>query len=446
MSDRDERLGTALRELRAPEHGPGFWDALELRLAEEGAASRRAPRRRRLRPPRWALAAAVAAAAVTVMIGLPRTDAPEPALAEVVKQRVAGAVKGLETLQGRFSYRSRTQEPGTGIVDERARRFSFSFTSAGDFRVTRLGAGAIEDTAYSARTGTQRSVFPSASMGVGRFYSERRGLPPGPPDAGPEELVIERELGSAVRALLAAKDPRIEETTYQRRAAWRVRLPVEPNLLLYAADVDRIDVIVDQQTGFPLRVRETLEGELRSELRIDDLEVNGRLPESAFEIRFPRRAEVLRTDGGFRRVGLHEVAGIVGYSPLVPARLPEGYALSEVAAARRPAPTGAEGENPPSRGVVSLSYRRGFDQVIVSSRLAARRDWSDPFAVEGVREDRERLRLSSGALEGAGAELVVGPRSIPHLWALTDELVVTVSGDLTRAELVEAAESLRPAG
>jgi hypothetical protein len=71
--------------------------------------------------------------------------------------------------------------------------------------------------------------------------------------------------------------------------------------------------------------------------------------------------------------------------------------------------------------------------------------WSDPFAIEGVRDDRARLRLSFGALEGARAELVVGPRSIPRLWALTDELVVTVSGDLTRAELLQAAESLRPA-
>jgi hypothetical protein len=102
---------------------------------------------------------------------------------------------------------------------------------------------------------------------------------------------------------------------------------------------------VDEQTGLPLRVRETLEGRLRSELRVTDLEVNRRLPEDTFEIRLPPGAEVLRTDGGFRRIELDEVAGIVGYAPLVPANLPDGYRLSEVAAARRPAPTGAEGSN-----------------------------------------------------------------------------------------------------
>lgn len=78
------------------------------------------------------------------------------------------------------------------------------------------------------------------------------------PDAGRDKPIIERELGSAARALLATRDPRIEETTYRGRKAWRVRLPVELNLIPYAADVDRIDVTVDQQTGLPLRVRETL--------------------------------------------------------------------------------------------------------------------------------------------------------------------------------------------
>lgn len=71
---------------------------------------------------------------------------------------------------------------------------------------------------------------------------------------------------------------------------------------------------------------------------------------------------MLWTDGGFRRLALNRVAGIVGYSPLLPTRLPDGSTLSEVAVARPPALTGGEGANPPSRGVVSLSYRRGLDQ------------------------------------------------------------------------------------
>jgi hypothetical protein len=41
---------------------------------------------------------------------------------------------------------------------------------------------------------------------------------------------------------------------------------------------------------------------------------------------------------------------------------------------------------------------------------------------------------------------VIEPRGIPHVWALADGLVVTVGGDLTRAELTRVAESLRRAG
>jgi hypothetical protein len=39
--------------------------------------------------------------------------------------------------------------------------------------------------------------------------------------------------------------------------------------------------------------------------------------------------------------------------------------------------------------------------------------------------------------------VVIDPRTIPHLWAMTDRLVVTVSGDLSRAELIAVAEALR---
>jgi hypothetical protein len=45
-------------------------------------------------------------------------------------------------------------------------------------------------------------------------------------------------------------------------------------------------------------------------------------------------------------------------------------------------------------------------------------------------------------LNGAQAELLIVPRGIPHVWAKTRDLVVTVSGDLTRTELVRITNSL----
>jgi hypothetical protein len=152
----------------------------------------------------------------------------------------------------------------------------------------------------------------------------------------------------------------------------------------------------------------------------------------------------MRSDDGFQRVPLARAAGVAGYRPLVPDRVPAGYELAEVAVARESAPTGKEGGNPRSQGVVSLSYRRGLDQFLVTTRLRGNGTWSDPLASgEGFVDHPDRVDLPAGALAGADAELVLSPRALPHLWALTDDLVVTVGGDLSRSELTRVAGSLR---
>jgi hypothetical protein len=114
---------------------------------------------------------------------------------------------------------------------------------------------------------------------------------------------------------------------------------------------------------------------------------------------------------------LGEVVAAVGYNPLVPAWLPEGYRPAGVAVhPGTGSPTGVEGSNPPSTGVVSLS--------------------------SGNRA--ERVSIGRGALSGVEAGLLLVPRTVPLLRALTDELVVTVSGELSSRELVRVAESLEP--
>ena len=70
--------------------------------------------------------------------------------------------------------------------------------------------------------------------------------------------------------------------------------------------------------------------------------------------------------------------------------------------------------------------------------------WSDPLATgEGYVDSPERIVARRGALSGVELNLLIVPRNVPHVWALTDELVVTVSGDLGRNELVRVTESLR---
>jgi len=116
--------------------------------------------------------------------------------------------------------------------------------------------------------------------------------------------------------------------------------------------------------------------------------------------------------------------------------------------------------NPPAPGVVSVAYRRGFDRIVVTTRLTdaiARCNqevpgsgtsacWADPLSSgEGFVDEPEPFVVGDGALAGADAELVVSPRGTPHVWAIDDRLVVTVAGDASAVELRRLAESFAPA-
>jgi hypothetical protein len=438
---RDERLARALADLETPPPGPGFWERVDASIDAEEPA--RAPRRRRApRRPAGRLAGAAAAFAVLILAAvlvLPRTGGgPSVATAQEVQATVADALAGAESLSATVV--SRTRPPLGGALAEE--RFTLAMTAAGDLRLTALDGSS--DVAYDAATGVERSVNPSASLGEGRFLSERTGLAPGPPDPGPSDRGVDRQLGAAVRALLSAPEADVAEVEFGGRPAWRVTLPTTPNLIW--PDVDRFDVTVDRETGFPVRVVATLDGELRSELRLEGLAVNAPVATGAtFAMTLPAGAEVLRSDAGFRRVPLERVAAAVGYAPLVPRAMPEGYRLAEVAVAARGGPTGVEGGNPAAADVVSLAYRRGFDRVLVTTRRAGPDPslWSDPLASgEGLPDRPRPVTIAGGALEGTRAQLVTGPRATPHLWAIGAGLVVTVSGDLGAEGLLAVAGSL----
>lgn len=102
--------------------------------------------------------------------------------------------------------------------------------------------------------------------------------------------------------------------------------------------------------------------------------------------------------------------------------MPSGFRLATVAASEH--------------GIVSLAYRRGLEQLTVTTRP---REGSgrNPFAVAGVEFERERV-----VVEGRDVELVLDPRTVPHLWWAEGWLVLTVAGDLTRAELLAVASSV----
>jgi hypothetical protein len=433
---RDESLGTALAALDLPVHRPDFFADLEAQLP----TVRQTRLRTVARPNRvLVLSVVTAAAIVLVIVALPRIRGSEIARAADVEARVAAAIADVRTARGQLTYIGRDALTGTPT---RIRQ-SFVFDAAGDVRLVDLSAGTV--SAYDARRGVERAITTSASIGGGRFYALRRGLAPGPPDPRPTDSLfasqLDAQLGAVTRALAAGGDAHVREVKFRGRPAWRLDVAVTPNTI--EPDVDHLSVTVDRESGFPLHVLAALDGQLRSELRLDRLKLNAPLGADAFSIPFPPGAEILRTNAGFRHVDLEQAASVVGYQPLAPATVPDGFRLRTVAAAARAAATGPGQSNPKSRGIVSLCYRRGLEQFVVTTRLRDEGRWRDPFAVEGVPLRRDRVRLSGGALEGATAEVVVDPRATPHLWVVGKRLVVTIAGDLSRADLVAVAESLR---
>jgi hypothetical protein len=442
-SPRDELLGRILRELRVPEHGPRFWERFEAKIAGPS----KPPRRLLHHPGRLLVAAAVVLAVLGIVIGLQPGPPAPPALAEIVKQRVAGAMDRLRTLEGEAVLHSRLPAIVARTHHQpraSTQRVRYAFAADGSFRTRVLSNS--QDVAYDARTGIEGAVTTSASLGgTGRFFVEQRGLAPGAPDQSAEPFAIEQQLGAVVHALLAARDPRVRPATYLGRPAWQVTfrqtLPGHEGVL-------RLTVTVDRRTGLPVAVHQAGSPASlgSSDLRVTRLQVNRPLPRRTFTIAFPAGAAVTHEDFGFRHVPLKRAASMAGYRPLVPHALPGGLRLSQVSFAERAEAT-AGGANPPSQKVVSLAYRRGFEQAIITTRRAGTvpGPWHDPFQAPGGSPAAVRqVTLTGGALGGDHAYVVVGPGSAPHLWAVGHGLVVTIAGDLSVAELIHTAESLRP--
>ena len=450
--ERDEILGAALRRLEVPAHRPGFHDDLRAKLSTappgRDAADlerptrltwARLPRGQARHPRGWTLglaaAAAVALALVLVIASLPGTS-PGTASAAEVRAAVSRAWASARGIAGVLTVDYRHPV----AASQQDQRWRFLLTARGDFRLTGLDhPGAV---AYDATTNIERGLNTSASIpgSTVLFASQLTGLAPGPPDPGPSSALLDRSLGSVVRALAAGHAGQVREVTYRGRPAWVLDTSVPASADAFP---DHLQVTVDRQTGFPVRVLASRDGQTISETRIEDLTVNPPIPAHAFTLKFPPGKQVFRTDFGFHRVARSDAARITGYTPLVPGSIPGGYRLSQVMVAVKPRPTGT---NPPVGDVVSLSYRRGLDQFIVTTRPVGPDPgaWRDPLATgEGNLKGPQRVMFSSGALAGRQGHLVTGSFAAPHLWALTSKLVVTISGDLTRAQLLQVAGSLR---
>jgi outer membrane lipoprotein-sorting protein len=411
---RDDELGALLRSLDTPGHGPAFEDTLRRRLAAEAPAARRPAVRR------WAgRAAALGIAATVVVVAVVAIGGgPPAATAATVRAAVDAAYASLDTM--------------TGTLTADGKHWRFALDSTGDFRLEGPTTGEV--ITYDARLAEARSAQKSASLSSDTlFYADRVGVAPGPPDQGPPTWLLPEQFGAFVRAALAVHDARVAETTFHGRPSWTMDVEVAPNSIVPDASGDHFSITVDRETGMPAQVVELRGPKPVHELAIDDLTVNQPLDRGVFRLAFPAGAAVLRSDDGFRRAPLDGVAGMLGYRPLIPTDIPAGYHLQEVAVSR-------------IDNVASLRYADGLDEFVVTTRTQAGNETTDPFQIPGLAGSPTAVRLERGALAGADAHVVVAPTVAPHLWAVTDALLVTVSGDLDRAQLVAVANSFVPRG
>jgi hypothetical protein len=445
-----------------PEHSPDFFRDLEEKLGVDlglSDAKPPAPHRRKTpgwwrplvpsRPLGWAAVAVVVA--IVILAGVmfaPRgllPGGPQPASAAEIKQKITQAVRQAKALRGAMVV-VEYESPG---VSPSEMRWEFVTTAQGDLLfagTNKLADGNTREDklAYDQSSGVETSYSRegNAEAVVGR----RTGLATGLPDPSASDWVLERHFGAVVRALLAAQDPSVEEDILGGRKVWVLDTALQSNLLSDISS-DHIQVTVDEETGFPVKITESLRGRPVRELRLENLQIDPQLTANTFTDLLPQGTEVIAQDDHFRRVDLAEAQAQVGYTPLVPSWMPDGFVLRAVAVATESQTTGKEGMNPVSRGVVSMIYGRGFDRLVISTRLVGvdRLAWSDPLASgEGFIDEPQKVVLAGGAFGGQEAELLIDPRSTPHIWSTNSRLVLTVAGDLSGSELQRVAESMQP--
>ncbi|MFN2470759.1 MAG: hypothetical protein ABR583_07170 [Gaiellaceae bacterium] len=285
---------------------------------------------------------------------------------------------------------------------------------------------------FVQRGGTlyEAALGPSAGAVTRRTYSAR-------PDA---YSLAEELLGNEVDFVLAearAGKLRLHDTTTSTGAPpdWTA------NILLRANDCAGLrgtaaTVIIDRPTLLPLGIRSR-----RGITSIDYYgRINARTPASAFRI--PDVGRAYRRDQGFVRTSPARAAGPLPYVPELPTALPKGFKLAVSGWARRSGRTGPEASNPRYPYLFGAVYRRGWERIDVTQRLAGKQGWlSDPFGIECGFQVGGPVRVG-----GVQAFYGAGPEIAPHLYWRRGRLLYTVSGPLPKRDLVAIAESLEPLG
>jgi hypothetical protein len=298
-----------------------------------------------------------------------------------------------------------------------------------------------ESLAVSGQDGDLVEVDGLLYSGASEFGSgsiERRRFPARPD--GYSELHRLRSVTEFVLAQARGGTRRLTETALAGRPAFRTSAPLRANKC-GGLEAGRVTIWLDRATLLPLRLVQERAGQPVQAWSYRYTELNAKLRQSLFAP--PEVGEdPYRRDSGFIRTAPAHAAGPLSYTPSLPGALPEGFGLAVSGWARTSGITGPEGSNPPSRELFAAVYRRGWETIEVTQRLAAPQPWfSDPFGAECVFEHVEKATVGS-----ATATYGLAPEIVPHLYWRRGRFLFTISGPFPKSDLVAIAASLRPLG
>ena len=364
--------------------------------------------------------------------------------------------------------------------------------------------GYVQTIAYNARTRQAQAVLDFGSKGM-RYENTTRDPTTGADvttvreyryeyfhwvaaaPAPPESTLIEAQSFPLwqVRAYLRTMlgDPRVTFATRRidGRKVWLLTASeFSPGSHGQGSRGTPVTIAIDARTRLPLRISGYWGN---GELRIDSAAYAAKPPASAFVLPKPPAGQTHDTSKdalgpplSFPGLPFASAAAMnkaVDGMAAFPGWVPRGFVLQVGAhtlpsgSVELPRRFGAPPRSIPNT-IVLLAYRRGFDaayvtvrpdsrleyktyEVVPGTKKQVRVDTSDPFITWVSPQDRFGLRahtadvhLTAGAYAGSVAHIVVDPGYWPHLWVRKGPWVATVSGDLTRAEMVHIAESLAP--
>jgi hypothetical protein len=473
-------LGDALADLPVPEHGPTFWADLNHRLQGE-AVQRSATDAGRADPDLTPTPTPTHLPSETVSLEEERARRAArrngrmhrylgaAAAAVVLVVAVAG---GLKVIQDDDGTDIRAADPPTGTTgsgttppgapaefsatydgiegldgpDGCCSQWHLTVARDGSYRWT--STDGASDIVYNAELGMHWEVV---TRGAGASedrpnYIVSTGVPAGGPDqrvSRPDPLGPTADF---VAALARVDDPRISTGTVAGRPTWHYDGPAVQDRLGGDGAPNHIVADVDQASGVLLELTRRIDDLVVNRFTASDIVTGNQADRTKYRVEVPPGAKTTPVSIGFEHKTLDEAAAAgLPYQLLVPNQVPDGFTLESVSFDRDvPSATGPEGMNPPAKQIVAMTWYDGTHRFTVTLRPKGTDRWDDPFGAEGMVPDDRPVVLPLPGRAPLNASVIVDAPFVPHLWGITGDIVVTVSGDLPRAELERVAGSLQP--